>query len=194
MTSWLRKSDCGLSASKGSRILAMFSEVVGCTFTRITPKCSDSGNTTQSPKWPSKVTSCALVPNGACQDVRVVGSSLASFQSPEDIMSVGLQPSGKFGSKHLVEIESHSKSGRFQCHNVRMNNGMAGIAQSRLNVLPPQFRIPVQDCVPGFAFSQLFQKDCHWNAGVFDDGLTTAHAGIDFNAFVHEDILALLQL
>ena len=67
----------------------------------------------------------------------------------------------------------------------RVQNGMPGVLQGSLNIIPRQFRVAAQQRIPGFIVGQLFQDGGHGNSCAFDDWLAATHTRIDFNALAH---------
>ncbi len=127
----------------------------------------------------------ALVAHGTFENLCVIGSALAHFRGADDIMAAGAQLVGEFRPKHLVEIEAHDGSDRFEDAEFGVEDGLAGVVQHRLNVGARQLRVTVQERIPRFAGRELFQEGGHRNACAFDDGLSATDAGRDFNALVH---------
>jgi hypothetical protein len=68
---------------------------------------------------------------------------------------------------------------------IRVQNGTPGIIQGGLNIIPGQFRVAVQQGIPGFVLGQLFQDSCYRNPSSLNDRLATTDTQIDFDAFVH---------
>ena len=74
----------------------------------------------------------------------VISPCLARFGSADYVVSRVAQKSAQFHSKHLIEVEAHSGLYCVNWGNIRVKNGMPGVFQSSLNIIPGQFWIAAQ--------------------------------------------------
>ena len=61
-----------------------------------------------------------------------------------DIVPGVVQKRGQFDPKHLIEVNAHGGSRDTEGGNFRVQNGMPGVLQGSLNIIPRQFRVAVQ--------------------------------------------------
>lgn len=97
---------------------------------------------------------------------------------PEKAVSTHFQPEafGRGRETHSGLCDGH----RDFC----MQDGMPGIIQGRMNVCSRQFRVALEQRIPGFIVCQLFKDRGHRNPCASDERLASTHARVDFNAFV----------
>jgi hypothetical protein len=67
---------------------------------------------------------------------------------------------------------------------------MPGVLQGSLNIIPRQFRVAMQQRIPGFIVDQLFQDSGDRNPCAFDDWLAATHTRIDFNVLARPSCFA----
>ncbi len=127
--------------------------------------------------------------SGALENERIIGSSLADFRGSYNLMPACAQKFRQPGAQTLIEIKTHRESGRIKSLNFRVQDGVAGVIQNRLNIRAREFRVAVQNRIPRFACRQLFQNGGNRNPRPLDDGLAAANAWIDLNAVTHTPTL-----
>jgi hypothetical protein len=92
----------------------------------------------------------SLLLHGPFQDERVVSPCLARLESANNIMTGVLQKRRQFDSKHLIEVNAHRGLRRIKGGDFRVQDGVPGVMQSSLNILPRQFRVAAQQGIPRF--------------------------------------------
>lgn len=135
---------------------------------------------------------CPLLLPGAFENERIIGSFLANFGCPHDLVPMSAQKFRQLGAQTLIEVKMHWESGRVKSLNFRVQNGAAGVIQNRLNIHAREFRIAAQNRIPRFTCRQLFQNGGNRNPCALDDGLAAANTWIDFNAVAHAQTLTAL--
>jgi ABC-type molybdate transport system ATPase subunit len=78
------------------------------------------------------------------QNQRVISPCLATFLRADDIMPCLAQKRSQFNPKHLIQVKAHGGSRNIQGRDFRVQNGMPGVLQGSLNVVPRQFRVASQ--------------------------------------------------
>jgi hypothetical protein len=86
----------------------------------------------------------SLLLHGPRENLRIVRPCLAGFRSTNDVMSGFAQTHRQFDAKHLIEVKAHGDLRRIEGGNFRMQNGMPGVLQSSLNIIPCQFGVAAQ--------------------------------------------------
>lgn len=119
------------------------------------------------------------------QNQCVISPCLASFLRANRIMPCVAQKPSQFDPQHLIQIKAHGGLRNIQGGDFRVQNGMPGVLQGSLNVIPRQFRVAPQQCIPRFIVGQLFQNCGHRNPCALNDRLAATNTRIDFNALVH---------
>jgi hypothetical protein len=137
------------------------------------------------PKMTIKRDQCSLFLYRTFKNLCVISPRLAGFGCTENIMPGLAQGRCQFGPQHLIEVKAHGGLRRVASGDFRVQNGLPGVLEDRLNVRPRQFRIAAQQGIPRFTVSQLLKDGGHGNACALDDRLAAAHTGIDFNALAH---------
>ena len=82
--------------------------------------------------------------NSRLENQRVISPRLASLLRADNIMPRVAQKPGQLDPKHLVQVKAHGGLGGIQNGRFRMQNGMPGVLQGGLNVIPCQFRVTAQ--------------------------------------------------
>ena len=88
---------------------------------------------------------CSLLLAGAFENERIIGSRLANFGCPHDIVSMSAQKFRQLGAQTLIQVKLHGKSGRVESLNFRVQNGSAGVIQNRLNIHTRELRVAAQN-------------------------------------------------
>jgi len=91
----------------------------------------------------------------------------------------------QFDPKHLIEVKAHGGLRDIEGGDFRVQNGMPGVLQGGLNIIPRQFRVASQQRIPRFIVGQLFQNCGHRNPCAFDNRLAATDTRIDFNTLAH---------
>jgi hypothetical protein len=86
----------------------------------------------------------SLLLYGPLKNLRVVSPRLSSFGRADDIIPGLAQNRRQFDPKHLIKVEAHGGLCRIKRRDFRMQNGMPGILQGSLNIVPRQFRVAAQ--------------------------------------------------
>ena len=86
----------------------------------------------------------SLLAHGPLKNQRVVSPSLADLGRADNVMPGVPQKRGQFDPKHLIKIKAHGGSGRVDGGDFRVQNAMSSVFQSRLNIVPVQFRVAAQ--------------------------------------------------
>jgi hypothetical protein len=95
------------------------------------------------------------------------------------------QKRGQIDPEHLIEVKAHSGLRDTVGGDFRVQNGLSGVLQDSLNIIPGQFKVAAEQGIPGFIVRQLFQDGGHRNSCAFDDWLAATHTRIDFNSLAH---------
>ena len=82
--------------------------------------------------------------NSPLQNQRVISPCLTSFFRANDIMPSVAQKRGQFDPQHLIQVKAHGGLRDTEGCNLRVQNGMSGVLQGGLNVIPRQFRVAAQ--------------------------------------------------
>ena len=85
----------------------------------------------------------SFFPHCAFKNLRVVCPRLSDFRGANNIMSHRAQKFSQLRPQHLIKVNAH---GGLSCANggdFRVQNGTAGVIQSRLNIRARQFRVAV---------------------------------------------------
>jgi len=118
----------------------------------------------------------------------VVGAGLSNFRGADHVMAVRPQEICKFRPQHLVQVEAHNGSGRFQRTEFSVQHSVTGVIQDRLDVRTLQLGIAAQYGIPRFAGGQLLQNCRHRNPRAFDHRLPAANARVNLNSPIHGTI------
>lgn len=86
----------------------------------------------------------SLLLNSPLQNQRIISPCLASFLRTDDIMPCVAQKRSQFHPKHLIQVKAHGGLRDTQGGDFRMQNGMPGVLQGSLNIIPRQFRVAPQ--------------------------------------------------
>jgi hypothetical protein len=127
----------------------------------------------------------ALLLHDSFKNQCVVSARVTGFGRTEDIIPGIAQKRGQFGPEHLIEVQAREDLRRIKGRDFRVQNGLPGVLQGRLNIIACQFWIAVLQRIPGITIGQLFQNGGHRNSSALDDRLTAANTRVDFNALTH---------
>ena len=127
----------------------------------------------------------ALVGDGLGENVRVVRPAQSDFTGPDNVMAQYAQLLGQFHPEHLIQKKSHEGSGRNKFGDLRADDAGFRKAQGCLNVSAGEFRVALEQGVPGFPIGKLAENDLHRYACALDDRATATHARIEFDAIDH---------
>jgi hypothetical protein len=125
------------------------------------------------------------VSDGLSENIRVVRPAQSDFTSPDNVMAQHAQLLGQFHPEHLIQKKSHEGSGRNEFGDLRVDDTGFGKAQDCLNVGAGEFRVALEQGVPGFPIGKLAENDRHRYARAFNDGAAATYARIEFDAIVH---------
>ncbi len=82
--------------------------------------------------------------HGSFKNQGVVSPPLTSLRRANDIMPGRAQERRQFDPKHLIEVKAHGGLRRVESGDFRVEDGMPGVLQGSLNILPREFRIAAQ--------------------------------------------------
>ena len=129
----------------------------------------------------------ALVGDGLSENVRVVRPAQSNFTGPDNVMAQYAQWLGQFHPEHLIQKKSHEGSGWNEFGDLRADDAGFRKAQGCLDVSAGEFRVALEQCVPGFPIGKLAENDLPRYARALDDGAPATHARIQFDAIGHRE-------